>query len=237
MRKLFKRARILTVYRSKSPIQQGISRSILAGIFIALALVSRAWAIDVSRSSTNPAPAATSTNRALDLDQLTRDLQRFLGGARTAAIQRGAGPKASVNTVKDPATNAQLTWWVTAAENGTARQIKLKGKPASTGMAQPKSRRTETETMAMIRSFLSSQSPALKLEDPNAELTLVSSETDSLGYRHFRIPNGFKSPSLASSARSSLSKPNRSDACKAVMRAGGYSRSSARFIAPTIAAS
>lgn len=186
MMKPSKRTRILAGYRFKLPIQQGISRSILAGIFIALALVSRAWAIDLSRSSTNPAPAATSTNRAPDLDQLTRDLQRFLGGARAAALQRGAGQKAAVNTVKDPATNAQSSWWVTAAENGTARQIKRVGKPVVPNPVQAKAKRTEAETMAMVRSFLSSQSPALKLQDPNAELALVSSETDSLGYRHFR---------------------------------------------------
>lgn len=186
MMKPFKRARILAGYRFKLPIQQGISRSVLAGFFIALALASRAWAIDLSRSTTNPAPAATSTNRAPDLDQLTRDLQRFLGGARAAALQRGAGQKAAVNTVKDPATNAQPAWSVTAAENGAARQIKRVGRPAVSGPVQAKAKRTEAETMAMVRSFLSSQSPALKLQDPNAELALLSSETDSLGYRHFR---------------------------------------------------
>jgi bacillolysin len=186
MMKLFKRACILGGFRFKSSLQYGVSRAIVAGLFIALVMVPQAWAIDLNRSATNPAPTAKSTNGAPDLDQLTRDLQRFLSGARTAAIQRGTSPKASVNTVKDSATNAQPTWWVTAAENGTARQIKLKGKPVGTGLVQPKSKRTEMETMAMIRSFLSSQSPSLKLQDPNAELTLVSSETDSLGYRHLR---------------------------------------------------
>jgi Zn-dependent metalloprotease len=186
MMKPFKWTRILAGYRFKLPIQQGISRSVLAGFFIALALASRAWAIDLSRSTTNPAPAATSTNRAPDLDQLTRDLQRFLGGARAAALQRGAGQKAAVNTVKDPATNAQPAWSVTAAENGAARQIKRVGRPAVSGPVQAKAKRTEAETMAMVRSFLSSQSPALKLRDPIAELAQVSSETDSLGYRHFR---------------------------------------------------
>jgi len=185
MMKPFKTAGILGVYRFKSPIRRGISRSILAGLFIASALVSRAWAIDLNRSAANLAPAAVSTNGAPDLEQLTRDLQRFLGGARTASTQRSALGLAS-NLAADPATNPPPTWWVTPAENGTARQIKLKGKAVVTGSARPKSKRTETETTAMIRSFLSSQSPALKLEDPNAELTLVSSETDSLGYRHFR---------------------------------------------------
>ena len=186
MMKSFKRACILGGFRFKSSLQYGVSRAIVAALFIALVMVPQAWAIDLNRSATNPAPAAKLTNGAPDLDQLTRDLQRFLGGARTAAIQRGTGLKTSVNTVKDSATNAQPTWWVTAAENGTARQIKLKGKPVGTGLAQPKSKRTETETMSMIRSFLSSQSPALKLQDPNAELALVSSETDPLGYRHLR---------------------------------------------------
>ncbi len=186
MMKSFKRACILGGFRFKSSLQYGVSRAIVAALFIALVMVPQAWAIDLNRSATNPAPAAKSTNGTPDLDQLTQDLLRFLGGARTAAIQRGTGLKASVNTVKDSATNAQPTWWVTAAENGTARQIKLKGKPVGTGLAQPKSKRTETETMSMIRSFLSSQSPALKLQDPNAELALVSSETDPLGYRHLR---------------------------------------------------
>jgi bacillolysin len=186
MMKLFKTASILWGFRFKSSIQYGVSHAIVAGLFIALVMVPQAWAIDLNRSATNPAPAAKSTNGAPDLDQLTRDLQRFLGGARAAALQRGAGQKAAVNTVKDPATNAQPSWWVTAAENGTARQIKRVGRPVVSSPVQAKAKRTEAETMTMIRSFLSSQSPALKLQDPNAELALVSSETDSLGYRHFR---------------------------------------------------
>jgi Zn-dependent metalloprotease len=182
----FKKAPILGGFSANLPVHQWISGTILTGLVVAWASVTQVWAIDSNRQATHSVPTAQATNGMPDLDQLTRDLQRFLGGARTAAIQRGTSPKASVNTVKDPATNAQPTWWVTAAENGTARQIKLKGKPVGTGLAQPKSKRTETETMSMIQSFLSSQSSALKLEDPNAELTLVSSETDSLGYRHLR---------------------------------------------------
>jgi bacillolysin len=186
MMKPLKKPRIFEDFRYKTFVQQRLLGGILIGLLMASALLQPAQAIDLQRPASVPTLAKRSTNGAPDLDQLTRDLQRFLGGAQTAAIQRGTGPKASVNTIKDSATNAQPTWWVTAAENGTARQIKLKGKPVGTGLAQPKSKRTETETMSMIRSFLSSQSPALKLQDPNAELALVSSETDSLGYCHLR---------------------------------------------------
>jgi hypothetical protein len=173
----FKKTHILWGFSFKLSVHHRIPRAILAGLVVALTLLTQAWAIDLSRQATNSPLAAKSTNGTPDLEQLTRDLQQFLGGARGAAIQRGVGQNASANTVKDPGTNAQPSWWVTAAENGTARQIKRVGKPVVTGAVQAKAKRTETETTAMIRSFLSSQSPALKLEDPNAELALVSSET------------------------------------------------------------
>ena len=182
----FKKAPILGGFSAKLPVHQGISGTILTGLVVAWASVTQVWAIDPNRQATHSVPTAQATNGMPDLGQLTRDLHRFVGGAQAAAAQRGAGQKAPANTVKDQTSSAQPTWWVTTAENGTARQIKLKGKPVGTGLAQPKSKRTETETMSMIRSFLSSQSSALKLEDPNAELTLVSSEADSLGYRHLR---------------------------------------------------
>ena len=182
----FKKTHIFLGFSLKLSVHHRIPRPILAGLVVALTLLTQAWAIDLSRQATNSPPAAKSTNGTPDLEQLTRDLQQFLGGARAASTQRGTGQMASANTVKDSGTNAQPSWWVTAADNGTARQIKRVGKPVVTGAVQAKAKRTETETTAMIRSFLSSQSSALKLQDPNAELALVSSETDSLGYRHFR---------------------------------------------------
>ena len=182
----FKKAHILWVFSFKLSDHHRIPRPIWAGLVVALTVLTQAWAIDLSRQATNSPPVAKSTNGTPDLEQLTRDLQQFLGGARAASTQRGTGQMASANTVKDSGTNAQPSWWVTAADNGTARQIKRVGKPVVTGAVQAKAKRTETETTAMIRSFLSSQSSALKLQDPNAELALVSSETDSLGYRHFR---------------------------------------------------
>ena len=182
----FKKAHILWVFSFKLSDHHRIPRPIWAGLVVALTVLTQAWAIDLSRQATNSPPVAKSTNGTPDLEQLTRDLKQFLGGARAASTQRGTGQMASANTVKDSGTNAQPSWWVTAADNGTARQIKRVGKPVVTGAVQAKAKRTETETTAMIRSFLSSQSSALKLQDPNAELALVSSETDSLGYRHFR---------------------------------------------------
>ncbi len=182
----FKKTHILWGFSFKLSVHHRIPRLIWAGLVVAVTLLTQAWAIDLSRQATNSPLAAKTTNGTPDLEQLTRDLQQFLGGARGASTQRGTGQKASANTVKDPGTNAQPSWWVTAADNGTARQIKRVGKPVVTGAVQAKAKRTETETTAMIRSFLSSQSSSLKLQDPNAELALVSSETDSLGYRHFR---------------------------------------------------
>jgi hypothetical protein len=182
----FKKAPIIGGFSAKLPVHQWISGTILTGLVAAWASVTQVWAIDPNRQATHSVPMAQPTNGMPDLGQLTRDLQRFVGGAQSAAAQRGAGPKASANTVKDPTSSAQPTWWVTAAENGTARQIKRVGKPIVTGPVQAKAKRTDTETMQLVQSFLSSQSSSLKLQDPNAELALVSSETDSLGYRHLR---------------------------------------------------
>jgi hypothetical protein len=186
MMKPLKKPRIFEGFRSKTSVQQRLLGGIMIGLLMASALLQPAQAIDLQRPASVPTLAKTSTNGAPDLDQLTKDLQRFLGGARAAALQQGAGQKAAVNTVKDSVTNAQPSWWVTAAENGTARQIKRVGRPVVSSPVQAKAKRTEAETMSMIRSFLSSQSSELKLEDPNAELMLISSETDSLSYRHFR---------------------------------------------------
>lgn len=148
----------------------------LACLFAVAAMVNEAWAIDLNRGTTNRVAVAKSPQAVPDLDQLARDLEKFLGGARAAAVQRGAGQKVSVNSAKAPGTNPQPTWRVTAADNGTARQIKLVGKPPVSSPVPAKSKRTEAETTQMVQSFLSSQSTALKLTDPNAELTLVSSD-------------------------------------------------------------
>ena len=106
----FKKTHILWVFRFKLSVNHQILRPILAGLVVALTLLTQAWAIDLSRQATNSPPAAKSTNGTPDLEQLTRDLQQFLGGARAASTQRGTGQMASANTVKDSGTNAQPSW-------------------------------------------------------------------------------------------------------------------------------
>jgi bacillolysin len=77
-------------------------------------------------------------------------------------------------------------WIVTQAPNGTARQLKRVSNPTPAYKSRI-ALASVLDPERHVRSFLAEQGDALGLVDSNVELELVGSETDELGYRHFRF--------------------------------------------------
>jgi Zn-dependent metalloprotease len=139
--------------------------------------------IQGAQVETNAAVSVPGLDVALAgfLDQLRRSTET--NEVSKAQVLPSSPPSVSTAAVSQP-------WIVTPAANGTARQIRRASAVAPSGGGRI-ALSAVVDPARHVRSFLAEQATELGLNEPEVELELVSTETDGLGYQHFRFRQRF----------------------------------------------